>query len=241
MNARTDPLARLTRQLRRLRGTVLVVLAMPLAPALLFNLLGGDERRLVGTLLGLGLAGLALRDLRRGRIRRAAVLTGLATGLAAHLAALVPGLGAVVLGLMAGFGAQLLYADAPPPEPVLPPAPPAPDPLAVPRARLTGLQAADPRLRPATLALGGLLAELDRRPGALPEARRFLNLQLDGLERIATRLRAGATPPESLPALIDEMARGSGAMREKLVHAENEALEIQVKVLAERLREEGYA
>lgn len=234
-------LDRWTRPLRRLRGTVLLVLALPLAPTLLVNLLAGDKTKLLGTLLGIGLLALSLRGLRKGRILPAAILVGLATGLLAHLAASVPLLGAVVFGAMAFFGARLFYADAPPPEPVEPPAPPAPDPLAVPRARLGSIAVVDDRLRPAVAALGELLAELDRRPTALPDARRFLNLQLDGLERIGASLRVGAEPPATLPVLIEDMARGSDAMRDKLRMAEDEALEIQVKVLAERLRQEGYA
>lgn len=241
------PVEPLLRELRRLRGTMLVLVALPLLPALLINLIGGEQRALLGILLGLLLLGIGVRRLRRGKLRPAAVLVGVATGLIAGLSTGVAPLAAIVFGAMAWFGTRLLYEDAEPavvePE-IVPPAappPPAPDLLEAPRARLSALQGADLRLRPAVTALGALLAELSQRPGALAEARRFLNLQLDGLERIDGRLRAGAEPPASLADLVEEMARGSYQMRDRLRAAETEALEIQVKVLAERLRQEGYA
>ncbi|MFB9969115.1 hypothetical protein ACFFMP_03200 [Pseudoroseomonas cervicalis] len=239
------PVEPLLRELRRLRGAMLVLVALPLLPALLINLIGGEQRALLGILLGLLLLGLALRRLRRGQLQPGAMLVGVATGLIAGLSTGVAPLGAVVFGAMAGFGTRLLYEHAEPAEDILPAPPPAarpaPDLLAAPRARLAALQGADLRLRPAVTALGALLAELSQRPGALTEARRFLALQLDGLERIDGRLRAGAEPPASLADLVEEMARGSYQMRDRLRAAETEALEIQVKVLAERLRQEGYA
>ncbi len=242
------PLEPLLRELRRLRGAMLVLVALPLLPALLVNLIGGEQRMLLGILLGLLALGLGVRRLRRGRLGKAAVLVGVGTGLIAGMSAGIAPLGAIVFGAMAWFGTRLLYEDAEPaveePEivpPAAPPPGPAPDLLEVPRARLAALQGADLRLRPAVTALGALLAELSQRPGAMVEARRFLNLQLDGLERIDGRLRAGAEPPASLADLVEEMARGSYQMRDRLRAAETEALEIQVKVLAERLRQEGYA
>ncbi|MDB5370609.1 MAG: hypothetical protein JWP20_2167, partial [Roseomonas sp.] len=96
-------------------------------------------------------------------------------------------------------------------------------------------------LRPAVLSLQELLAELARRPEALLDSRRFLNIQIDGLERIAARLGAGAEPPATLGALLDDMTRGSAQLRDRLRAAESEALDIQVKVLSERLRQEGFA
>jgi hypothetical protein len=230
------------RPLRRLRGTTLVLLALPLAPALLFNLIGGGSRPVVGTLLGIGGTVLALRALRRGQQLPAAVLMGVATGLLAAMAGHVPILGAVVFGLMAGFGTALFYEGAPAPDPVAPPAAPLPpDPLALTRSRLAALAGGQTRLRPAVLALQDLLAEMDRQPQSMPEARRFLNIQLDGLERIAVRLGAGAAPPASLDALLAEMTQGSDSLRGRLRAAESEALDIQVKVLSDRLRQEGYA
>ncbi|MBO1073927.1 hypothetical protein [Roseomonas marmotae] len=232
--------------LTHLRGALLVLLALPLAPTLLLNLIGGSQRLIAGTLLGLGGVALALRALRGGHGRkRAALMMGVGTGLLAGMSAQVPPLGAVIFGGMAWLGTALLYEGVPEPEPVAapapPPPPPAPDPLAMPRGRLLALEPAPERLRPATASLRELLDEMARQPDALPEARRFLNIQLDGLERIAIRLRAGAEPPEALDVLVAEMARGSETLRGRLRAAEREALEIQIKVLSERLREEGFA
>jgi hypothetical protein len=230
--------------LRRVRGALLVLLALPLAPALLVNLIGGSGEQVAGTLLGIGGIALALRALRGGQGRkRAALLLGAATALMAGLAAQVPVLGAVMFGLMAWFGALLLYEGVPEPEPVaVPAAPVVPDPLAPPRARLLALDnTTSSRLRPALFGLRELLVELERRPDALPDSRRFLNLQLDGLERIARSLEAGAEPPPSLDRLVQEMAEGSGALRNRIRAAESEALDIQIKVLSDRLRQEGFA
>jgi hypothetical protein len=99
---------------------------------------------------------------------------------------------------------------------------------------------ADPRLRSVADAMEGVLDDLTARPDRLPLARRFLTVQLDGLERITARLEAGATPPASLPSLLEELQRTAGELRQKLQREESEALEIQVKVLSDRLREEGY-
>lgn len=240
-----DLLEQFRLQLRQLRGALLVLAALPLVPALLFNLIGGAQEPIIGTLLGLGLLALGLRMLRRGRVRAAAAVVGAATGIVAGMAGQMSPIAAVVFGAMAGAGTLLLYSHAPavelepPPRPV--PDDLRPDLLAVPRGRLATLDGADARLRPALAALRELLAELERRPEATGEARRFLNLQLDGLERIDARLRLGAEPPPSLPRLVEDMARGSTALRDRLRAEESTALEIQVKVLADRLREEGYA
>lgn len=226
----------------QLRGLLLVLLAAPLPLALLFNLIGGAERPILGVLLGMGGIALALRALRRGRPRRAAMLAGVATGLLAGLACHMPPLAAVVFGAMAFFGTRLLYEGVPEAPADMPARPdPRPDLLAVPRARLVSLRGAPPRLRPAVVALAELLGELEQRPDPLPEARRFLAVQLDGLERIAQRLRAGAEPPPALDELVEEMARASAALRGRLRAEQQDALEIQVKVLSDRLRQEGYA
>lgn len=228
--------------LRQLRGALLVLLALPLAPTLLINLIGGSGRQMVGTLLGIGGIALALRALRGGHGRhRAAILMGVGTGLLALMAAQVPALGAVIFGLMAWFGTSLLYEGVPDAEPVPAPVPAPPDPFAAPRGRLAALAAGPARLQPAVLSLRELLAEMERQPGTLPEARRFLNIQLDGLERIVFRLQAGAEPPPALDELVADMAAGSATLRGRLRAAESEALDIQIKVLSERLRQEGFA
>jgi hypothetical protein len=141
-----------------MRGSLLVLLALPLAPALLINLIGGSGRQMTGTLLGIGGIVLALRALRGGHGRkRAAILMGVGTALLAAMAAQVPVLGAMIFGAMAWFGTVLLYEGVPDAEPVVAPVPPAPDPLAVPRGRLAALAAGPARLRPAVLGLQELL------------------------------------------------------------------------------------
>ena len=223
---------------RKLRGTLLAMLALPLPLALLLTLIGGEQKPILGVLLGLGGMALALRALRRGKPRHAAALVGVATGLLAALACNTPVLAALVFGAMAFFGTRLLYegvAEVPVDEPARP------DPWAVPRGRLARLNGESPRLRPASVALGELLLELEQRNDPLPEARRFLTVQLDGLERIAQRLRAGAAPPAELDALVEEMARASAGLRGRLRAEQQDALEIQIKVLSDRLRQEGFA
>ncbi|MBX6745403.1 MAG: hypothetical protein IRY87_25515, partial [Acetobacteraceae bacterium] len=122
---------------------------------------------------------------------------------------------------------------------------PPPGPIEVARSRLARIEAsatrlADPRVMGVARAMEGVLDDLTARPDRLPLARRFLAVHLDGLERITERLEAGAAPPEGLPALLDELTRTAGELRERLRREESEALEIQVKVLSDRLREEGY-
>ena len=91
-----------------------------------------------------------------------------------------------------------------------------------------------PRPSPACMgvaqAMEGVLDDLTERPDRLPQARRFLSVHLDGLERITERLEAGAAPPERLPALLEDLTRTAGELRERLRREETEALDIQVKV-----------
>jgi hypothetical protein len=89
--------------------------------------------------------------------------------------------------------------------------------------------------------MSGVLDDLAQRPERLPMARRFLNVHLDGLERVTERLEAGAAPPPGLPALLADLEATATRLRESLRREESEALDIQVKVLSDRLREEGYA
>ena len=231
------------------RGLSLVFFLLPLLPAAMVNLLSGQIRQLVGTLLGLGLGWLAFRLLRRGgrgRETAAVALVGVATGLAAGLAANLHPFGAVLLGGAAALGAKLAYADPKPSPPSEAEAPAPVDPLDAAARRLAALGRSAPRLpvpklAEATEALGALMVELRARPNRPEEARRFLLVMLDGLERIASRLSAGAEPPATLPALLDDMIQGAGDMRRRLTEAETMALDVQVKVLSDRLRQEGLA
>jgi hypothetical protein len=239
----------------RWRGLALPIFASPLLPAALFAI-GGDERAVAGSALGFGGSLLAARVLRRGRegdARRAAWLMAVGTGLAAHMAGGMGGVMPFIMAAGALAGTRMMYRalpeTAPPPPPEPPPAvvvPSAADGLVQEsRARLGRIEAvaerrADPRLQGVAAAMEGVLDDLTAHPDRLPQARRFLAVHLDGLERITARLEAGATPPEGLPSLLDELTRTAGELRERLAREESAALEIQVKVLSDRLREEGF-
>ncbi len=233
----------------RTRGFGLPFFASPLIPAALLGALGGDERIVLGSALGFGLSVLAARVLRRGRkgdADRAAWIMATGTGLAAWLAA---GLGVIfpfVLAAGAFFGTRMSFQALPEVAPPPPPAPPAPpSPLEQARARLARIEDAatrlnEPRVMGVAQAMEGVLDDLAERPERLPQARRFLSVHLDGLERITERLEGGAAPPERLPALLEDLSRTAGELRERLRREETEALDIQVKVMSDRLREEGY-
>ncbi|WP_424138967.1 hypothetical protein [Roseomonas chloroacetimidivorans] len=231
-----------------LRGIPIALFALPFVPTFFLALASGEGRLIGGTIAGLAGVGLAMSRLaraRRGDARRAGVLLGVGTGLAAGFAADTGAFGAVVLGAMAWGGARLLYEGvtevAPPPPPPPPrPAPP-PDTLDPLRARLSALLFGDERLRPAATALRALLDELALRPDAAGQARRVLVIGVDGLERIGVRLSQGADPPETLPRLLDDLTRSARQSAEDLRAAETEALAIQVKVLQDRLHQEGIA
>lgn len=216
----------------------------------------GRPHRLTGSILGLGLAWLAASRMARGRegdAQRGAVLMAVAAGLVAFMSAGLPPVMAVVLGFGAWFGTRLVTQDLaateievvaePVPEPT--PEPAKPDLLDGPRAQLARIAGAAPhlplgmQLLEAAGAMQGVVEDLEARPARLHDARRFLNVHLDGLTRIVDRLEAGAEPPETLPALLDDLAASARKLRSELRSAESEALDIQVKVLAERLRQEG--
>ncbi|MFC7474894.1 hypothetical protein ACFQS7_11050 [Dankookia sp. GCM10030260] len=234
----------------RWRGYGLPIFASPLLPAALVAAVGGDEKIVLGSALGFGASLLGARVLRRGRrgdAKRASWIMAVGTGLAAHFAA---DLGTIFPFVMAGgalLGTRLMYTALPetaPPPPPAPP-PPAPGPIEESRIRLARIESvaarlADPRLQGVAMAMEGVLDDLTARPDRLPMARRFLTVHLDGVERIVQRLEAGAAPPANLPSLLDELTRTAGELRGRLQHEETEALEIQVKVLSDRLREEGY-
>jgi hypothetical protein len=233
----------------RARGFGLPFFASPLIPAALLGAIGGDEMIVAGSALGFGLTMLAARVLRRGRrgdTDLAAWIMAAATGSAAGLAA---GMGVIfpfVLATGAFFGTRMSFQALPetaPPPPPVPPTPPGPIELARERvARLEGtaMRLNEPRVLGVAQAMRGVLDDLSERPERLPQARRFLSVHLDGLERITERLEGGAAPPERLPALLEDLSRTAGELRERLRREETEALDIQVKVMSDRLREEGY-
>lgn len=233
----------------RLRGLGLPLYAWPLLPAALVAAIAGADQIVLGAALGLGGSVLAAWVLRRGRkgdLARASWIMAAATGLAAHFAA---GLGVILPFVMAAgalIGTRMTFEALPETEPPPPPAPPLPPgPLDEARARLARVEGvatrlADPRLRSVADAMTGVLDDLTARPDRLPMARRFLNVHLDGLERIAERLDSGAAPPERLPKLLADLDTTARDLRERIRREESEALEIQVKVLSDRLSQEGY-
>ena len=234
-----------------LRGFMLPLVTLPLIPATLFNLFTLQERALLGCLIGLALPWLAARVLRRGRrgdSQKAALLMG---GAAASVAALGAGAGPIVSLLLAAGawgGARLLYDWLPevePPAPPKPPPPPPEGPLAEARIRLGRILASAERrhdlaIAPVAERIGAVLDDLEARPERLPRARRFLAVHLDGLERISERLDSGALPPPTLPPLLEDLAKAAEELRARLRDEETAALDIQVKVLSDRLRQEGY-
>ncbi|MGK7869364.1 hypothetical protein [Falsiroseomonas sp. E2-1-a20] len=224
------------------RGLLLPLFTWPLLPDVVVEVVRGNAQGLVAAGLGLLLPILAVRTLRRGRrgdTRRAAVLTAVATGLVAGLGAQTGVPVALVLAAGAWLGTRLMYDGAQ--VEVEPPAPPPPPgPLTEARDRLARITA-EPRLAGIAQAMDAVLDDLDARPDRLPLARRFLAVHLDGLDRIAQRLSAGAEPPPGMPQLLDDMQTAADELRNKLRAEESMALDIQVKVLAERLRQEGYA
>ena len=240
-----------------LRGLLLPLLAAPLWLDLVIEAFRGRPTRMVGDVLGIALVWLAVAVLRRGGAGdtdRASVLVGVAAGLAAGLAANIGWLPALMAGFGAYAGMRLFYdgsfVEAPaPPEPVVeaPPVPPTPESIVIgeAEARLTRLRAtaarvAEPRLTRVADAMAGVLDDLRARPDRLPLARRFLVVHLDGVDRIAERMVSGAEAPQSLGPLLIELERTAGELRSHLRAEENAALEVQVKVLSDRLREEGY-
>jgi hypothetical protein len=221
----------------------------PLMLDLPVEILSGHGDHVLASVLGLGLSWVAAARLSRGQAgdnRRGAVLMGVAAGLTAGLAAEMQPLLALGLGAGAWLGTRLLTEDLPEaPEPPKPAAPQQPDALAGPRAQLARIAALAPRLPHAPLLIqaAGLMQavvdDLTERPARLPEARRFLAIQLDGLSRIVDRLETGAAAPPTLPALLTELSESARRLRGELRAPDSEALDIQVKVLAERLKQEG--
>ncbi|HEV7263437.1 MAG TPA: hypothetical protein VGN83_00735 [Falsiroseomonas sp.] len=227
------------------RGLLLPLFTWPLLLDAVTEIVQGDPLGLVAAALGLGLPVLAVRKLRRGQegdTNRAAVLTGVGTGLVAGLAAAMNPVMAVLLGGGAWLGTRLLYDGAvqevAAPAPPAPPAPPGP--LDEARTRLMRI-AAEPRLVGVAGAMAGVLDDLGEHPERIGEARRFLAVHLDGLDRIRERLEAGAEPPGTLPKLLEDLTSAADELRDRIRAEETAALDIQVKVLSDRLRQEGYA
>ncbi|WP_421993781.1 hypothetical protein [Roseococcus sp.] len=238
------------------RVWMLPVFLWPLMLDIPAEIIMGRPHRMIGSLLGLALAWMAANRMARGTegdARRGAVLMGAAAGVVAAVAAGLPPPMALALAFGAWFGTRLLTQDLAEseveavvePAPALPEEPPRSDLLDGPRAQLARIAGAAPhlplgtQLLEAATAMQGVVEDLEVRPARLQDARRFLNVQLDGLSRIVDRLEAGAEPPQTLPALLTDLAESARKLRSELRSAESEALDIQVKVLSERLRQEG--
>jgi hypothetical protein len=224
------------------RGLLLPLFAWPLFFDAIWEIGTGDVRGLLAAGLGLGLSVAATATLRRGHrgdTNRAALMTGAAAGVVAGLGAGLGPVMAVVLGGGAWLGTRLLYDGAV--QEVAPPAPPPPPgPLDEARVRLARI-AAHPRLAGVAGAMGSVLDDLGARPERITDARRFLAVHLDGLDRIRERLEAGAAPPPGLPVLLEDLTSAADELRDRIRAEETAALDIQVKVLSDRLRQEGYA
>lgn len=237
------------------RVWLLPLFLWPLALDIPIEILRGNPQALAGGVLGVVLSWMAAARMARGSpgdLRAGAVLMGVASGLVSGLAAGFHPVMAVGLGFGTFFGVRLLTADMAAHEPA-PPAPPMPRPtpgpeeaaLSGPRAQVARIRAAAPALPHAPLlleaaiAMQGVVDDLSERPARLHEARRFLAVHLDGLVRIVERLEAGAEPPETLPQLLGELAVSARRLRGELREVESQALDIQVKVLSDRLRQEG--
>ncbi|UFN50173.1 hypothetical protein LPC08_05990 [Roseomonas sp. OT10] len=232
---------------RALRGLALPVFALPFLPALFLALASGQSRTITGVIAGMAGVGATVYLLRRGRhgdSRKAAFVLALGVALAANMAAGTGPVGALVLALAAFVGARWTYGFLPEP----PPPPPAP--VAMPgdpalegfRARLGTLGAsAGPGMTGAVAALRELLEEMRLRPAQAGDARGILVVGLDGLERIAQRLARGAEPPAGLNDAVGDVERAARDAAARMRAAETEALEVQVNVLRQRLREEGVA
>lgn len=207
---------------------------------------GGDTIGGIGGYALLAAAGwFAIAD----RPRAASLAAGAGAGLAAWLAAGHPPFSAALFALCAAAGGWLLWGEGAlvPERPAAPPPPP--DPLITDsRARLARVEAASRRLdwglaarfRAIATEAQGILTEAERDPVDLGRARRFLVVHVEGLARVA-ELAANGSAPANLVPLLDEMKLAATALHTRLHEADREAAEIQVEVLARRLKEEGLA
>lgn len=186
-----------------------------------------------------------------------AAATGIGTGLAAALAVGHGPIVAALFGLGAAAGVRLLYG--PDPRPALPPEgekPLAGDAavLAAARDRIARLEAAAAAVpqkdfaeaiaRIAALARR-VLAEAEGDPADLRHARRYLTVYLEGAETVANRYvethRGLAAPAleESFRALLADLEAGFARQLAQLQERDSRALDIDIAVLQQRLREEG--
>lgn len=197
------------------------------------------------------------REPPRGFRKRLAAFVGVGTGLAAGLAAGHNPVVAVLFGLGAAAGIRLLYGPDPAPPPALEPEKPlAGDAavLAAARARIGRLEAAARTVPQRDFAEAiARIAALARRiadeaeadPADLRRARRYLTLYLEGAETVANRYvethRGQAAPAleENFRTLLADLEAGFAAQLAQLRESDVRALDIDIAVLQQRLREEG--
>ncbi|WP_291297316.1 5-bromo-4-chloroindolyl phosphate hydrolysis family protein [Elioraea sp.] len=188
---------------------------------------------------------------------RFAVMVGAGTALAAYLAAGSPLIVAGLFGLGAAAGVRLLYG----PDPV-PPAPKEPEKplegdaavIAEAKARITRLEAAaavvpqrDFAEAIARIAALGrrIVAEAEGDPNDLRRARRFLAITLEGAEGVANRYvethRGLASPvlEQNFRTLLADLEQSFAQQLASLKESDVRALDVDIAVLQQRLREEG--
>jgi hypothetical protein len=223
------------------RGLLLPLFTWPLVFDAVAEVVMGRLDRVLAAGIGLSAPWVAVWLLRRGvkgDTNRAALVIAAATFVVAWFGALTNPALAALLAAGGWLGTRLLYdgavVEAEPPAP-----PPPPGPLDEARARVARI-AAEPRLVGVAGAMAGVLDDLSAKPERIGDARRFLAVHLDGLDRIRARLEAGAEPPPGLPKLLGDLTEAADDLRERIRAEETAALDIQVKVLSERLRQEGY-
>jgi hypothetical protein len=184
-------------------------------------------------------------------------LVGGGTGLAAFLAADHNLLVAGLFGIGAAAGIRLLYGPDPTPPP--PPAPETPlegdaAVIAEARARLSRLEAAAAAVPQRDFAeaiariaaLGRrIVAEAESDPNDLRRARRFLAITLEGAEGVANRYvethRGLASPvlEENFRTLLADLEQSFAQQLATLKDSDVRALDVDIAVLQQRLREEG--
>ena len=197
------------------------------------------------------------REPPRGFRTRLAALVGVGTGLAAGFAAGHNPVIAVLFGVGAAAGVRLLYGPDPRPAPPPEPAKPLEGDAAVlaeARARIAALDAAAAAVpqrdfaeaiaRIAALARR-IVAEAEQDPEDLRRSRRFLAVYLKGAETVAKRYVEthrdldAPTLEESFRRLLADLERGFGQQLATLKESDVRALDVDIAVLQQRLREEG--
>lgn len=193
------------------------------------------------------------------------LLSLLATALGASLAALAgahAAAGAALFGVLAGVGHRAFYGRDPRARRFTIAAAPGVDVDAVTaqlkqaHGRLQGIERAaaaiavpefGERLRRITAIGRRILAEIERDPRDAARARRFLNVYLDGAEKITTeyarthRQLGRRALEDNFRQLLIDIETTFDAQHRKLLEHEALALDVEIEVLAARLKREGLS